>query len=738
MIRVKIKRNTVLQEALTLESMGLPKILITLIKEDLERRTDQVRLGLILKEEPFTKETATKLVSKLTSHDSSFILKNIKSAEWTQGDNTFFQQHMINAMSGQYFKTTGTNRMPSSYWVDQGVKTERPLDLSDIKGMRKSFKKNIKRNMKEEELQGMVAELNNKVDDAFDEIIVDFYNSKVRKHVKGLSLISFLQQHPANEKLIVDMSWVKAANYAEKFWDEQELEEQIEIKYKKGFFWYNIGDSACEIEAERMGHCGDDERGILFSLREKRKNQRISESHVTLTYSEFNDTVYQIKGKGNCFPEPKYGPYIVDFLKQFNVANILENGDHSSCDFSEFIQYLERKYPEGNYEDPEQKVQTAIDAINNGNYNTEFLTFFADDMGYDMDEPMLRIDANVGFTVELDFLENLDADRLDFIEELWDDDFEVIKEAIIDQCDFEDYDTYSDGLDMTWDKQQELPRVVVSINLSPYNNDTARDLEDAEDKIRQTTWGYGGEEIADHEEKIKKIIYKQFEDVLNPDGREVFQQISNDIEKIQQELKIFNITATDEDEIDLLGYVSLPIKIKPITNGGKYSSIPYNKSTNFYQRMVTQAINFERYAGKLDDLVDLEHKKILAAVERQVKIPFADLDIEEPKKRFDKPYGFNMDIMHPPSMTMKKEVSHPRVKMTLTLSKLDNKATLLYCMQYIKFLEESLPNIINRLNFSQAQKMIDNAYKKAIIALHSQDSDLKENKKRKINVKIRR
>ena len=65
MIRVKIKRNTVLQEALKLEDMGLPEILITFIKEDLERREDQVRLALILKDEAFTAKTAEQLMSLL-------------------------------------------------------------------------------------------------------------------------------------------------------------------------------------------------------------------------------------------------------------------------------------------------------------------------------------------------------------------------------------------------------------------------------------------------------------------------------------------------------------------------------------------------------------------------------------------------------------------------------------------------------------------------------------------------
>ena len=67
MIRVKIKTKTVLQEALTLEAMGLPQILTTFIKEDLKRREDQVRLALILKDEPFAAKTADAPAFKTTS-----------------------------------------------------------------------------------------------------------------------------------------------------------------------------------------------------------------------------------------------------------------------------------------------------------------------------------------------------------------------------------------------------------------------------------------------------------------------------------------------------------------------------------------------------------------------------------------------------------------------------------------------------------------------------------------------
>ena len=81
MIRVKIKRKAILQEALKLEEMGLPEILITFIKEDLERREDQVRLALILKDEAFTVKTAEQLMSLLSIRGDNYIFKSLSDKD---------------------------------------------------------------------------------------------------------------------------------------------------------------------------------------------------------------------------------------------------------------------------------------------------------------------------------------------------------------------------------------------------------------------------------------------------------------------------------------------------------------------------------------------------------------------------------------------------------------------------------------------------------------------------------
>ena len=745
MIRVKIKRKEVLQEALTLETMGLPKILITLIKQDLARREDQVRLALMLKKEPFKADTSFLLKKKLMFNNENFIFKSItkmpRPDPLGRAAIKYAEPHFVTAYSGQFYNTSKLQdpQLPSPYWKGKGVDIDRPLTIVDVKGMRKTFKKFV-RKVVEKENEGIAGELNKTIDDSMDEVVMHFYNSMVAQNMGGATLIAFLLEHPTNEKAIEGMDITEAIKFAWDYQNEKEDEDNVVITYDKGLFWYNIGESNCSIEADRMGHCGDDMRGNLYSLRSKRKNQKISDSHVTISYNEFESTVYQIKGKGNCTPDSKYGPYIVDFLKKMEVSSVQEEGEHSSCDFTEFIKYLEQKYPEAEYGSQAQKVEEAVNAINNGNYNTEYIEFSADDISWDIEGYGLRIDAYVRFEVPLPFLN--DYEDLDFIEELFEDDHEAIKEKMIDECAFEDYDTYSDTLEVTLrlgiDKPDEEPHLIVGMQLSPYNNDIAQDTDTAEENINNIKYGYTGDDIAQHEETIQKIVYKQFEDVLNPDGRELYQDIINNIEKLRDSYRYFNVEG-DEDSIEFSATIPLPIEVKGIPNGAKYSSMPYNKALNKYAKTITGVINLERYTEKIDDLLDIEYEKIMKAIKRQTKIPFPDFEHQEEKDYSQKPFSFNSDMVFPRGILIRKgETQAIKMKMNLEVHNLDNKATILYVMKYVKFLEENMDKIVNKLNFSHGQAVINQAYKRAIIELHSVSSSLEENKKRKINVKIRR
>jgi hypothetical protein len=118
-----------------------------------------------------------------------------------------------------------------------------------------------------------------------------------------------------------------------------ENEEQIIYKFDNGVFWYDLGVSMCSTEGKRMGHCGGDSRGKLYSLRKKQKDGLTSSSFVTIAYNDQNKTIFQIKGKFNNTPDKKLWPYIAEFIKQAGAKENLEEGEFNSEE--EMIKTLE-------------------------------------------------------------------------------------------------------------------------------------------------------------------------------------------------------------------------------------------------------------------------------------------------------------------------------------------------------------------------------------------------------------
>ena len=66
-----------MQEALKIDQMGLPDIMVTLIKEDLTSRLNQVRLGLLLKDKPLREQgAATALFNLLDFSEDKFLFSS--------------------------------------------------------------------------------------------------------------------------------------------------------------------------------------------------------------------------------------------------------------------------------------------------------------------------------------------------------------------------------------------------------------------------------------------------------------------------------------------------------------------------------------------------------------------------------------------------------------------------------------------------------------------------------------
>ena len=156
-------------------------------------------------------------------------------------------------------------------------------------------------------------------------------------------LVSFLNDDATNYELIKDeYSILDAQKYAERYLQSQENPENIMHQFDDGYYWYNLDKSSCDVEAQRMGHCGSDSRGVLVSLRKKKSKRRESSSYVTMTYSDYQNTVYQIKGRSNDAPIEDVWDHIAWFINNMGVDNVEETGEHSGDieTIQEMVEYL--------------------------------------------------------------------------------------------------------------------------------------------------------------------------------------------------------------------------------------------------------------------------------------------------------------------------------------------------------------------------------------------------------------
>ena len=214
-----------------------------------------------------------------------------------------------------------------------------------------------------------------KVEDT-KEYLANFYQSNFDYWVTKYSdLIAFLNDDPTNYELVkgeenIDEAEKIAINYLE----NKEDPENIMHTFDDGSYWYNLDVSNCDVEGARMGHCGSDSRGVLVSLRKKKGNRRESSSYVTMTWSSYENTVYQIKGRSNDAPPDSVWGHIAWFINNMGVENVEETGEHSNDveTIREMIEYLSRETSanfHGSIEDRMEKATEYCDGVDERFYD---------------------------------------------------------------------------------------------------------------------------------------------------------------------------------------------------------------------------------------------------------------------------------------------------------------------------------------------------------------------------------
>jgi len=162
----------------------------------------------------------------------------------------------------------------------------------------------------------------------------------------GKKLVDLLKEKPGIAKKIKNLKdWEQYVDFMldiKHMKSSKELESEALMKTSDGMYWIDIGASKCGREARLMGHCGNDNRGDLVSLRDKN-----NKPHVTMTWNKDDNTIYQIKGKQNDVPDKKYWPAVKEFFNRFKPDlrdyEIIDPGDEydrRSADQENFADYI--------------------------------------------------------------------------------------------------------------------------------------------------------------------------------------------------------------------------------------------------------------------------------------------------------------------------------------------------------------------------------------------------------------
>ncbi len=173
--------------------------------------------------------------------------------------------------------------------------------------------------------------LNNKTVEFVREVLQNATEQAWKQfHSRYRDTFVLLNLHPDNIRLLQKYdSMLSADNAAEQELREMEDPEKILHEFDDGSYWYDLDTSSCDIEGERMGHCGAGQSGgSLYSLRKPEGKRGKSKSFVTIEAD--SDTVYQIKGRENSAPPEGTWDHIAWFINNMGIDQVTEQGEYSS------------------------------------------------------------------------------------------------------------------------------------------------------------------------------------------------------------------------------------------------------------------------------------------------------------------------------------------------------------------------------------------------------------------------
>jgi len=636
------------------------------------------------------------------------------------------------------------------------------LNFKEAKALEKSLVKAAKKS-----LSGDLQE------DAIEIITVEFNERYLKSYgvlfqnQAGSAIINYLKKHPTNWKELAKMDFNEAMEYVNEVSLTEEDEKDIVHRYKDGYYWINLGEGACELEGKRMGHCGRDDRGNLVSLRTRPKGSKASKSHVTLTYNENEETLYQIKGRENNAPDSEYWPYIKDFIDRFGVDEVTEDGEHSNDDFTPLLEFIEEN-TNASIDTRLAELQDYANNILNGLEDTDYLNFNVDieDWG---DGMFAVLDVYIQFKVQIDELplgpvEANDTAILAILEE------EEFQEQISEISYMGDFlDSWSDqalDTDAFFQKAGEHATIGVQVSFAAEDSDykNASTRQGLEEAVQHYKYNFGEDDIENFREDIKEIMLNFIKNEIETEGKGKIADVLKTIEGIEADYKHFFAEYDLEDPTEPIKFVlnsKLPIEVeafsfnspREIKNSSlkrQYESL-ISAGLSRYNEAMKKVFNPEVIKGILNmSIKKINHAAYMNA-KNQTRLNFPGFDLGEEDMQQYRYMGDSffdvLDVRYPgpTELAQKKESTNTQLALRANaeVKWLDRVEDIEYMMRWVetidglwpRILEDMKPQLedINLKLKAERKKLINSMMKRAKEYADQLGVELQENKR---NIKL--
>ena len=373
-------REEVLTEGL--RDIGLPESIVDFIENGMANSPEKSKMyvGNEWKKNTLNPEYRDRYVDEVWHR---FMLRNFRN----QIESTEEDSHSLQARTAAVYDEDGREDSPPEKRVkydEETVKQNKMIAfvienidnvLSKPMGnWRKAFAKALKALSK----AGIPSEKVEVVKNELDRITIGEFRQFWNRYDV---LFSWLNDEPTNYEVIKGTPRINSALLmAQEDLDSKEDPDNILHTFENGYYWYNLDTSNCSVEGERMGHCGEDNRGVLVSLRRRQGKRKASSSYITMTWEPGGarggngGILYQIKGRNNDAPPEELWDDIDWFIKNKKITSVEETGEHSndSYGFQEMNEHLSTENPDVNFTGAidEAALQEAVDEVTN-NYDGE-------------------------------------------------------------------------------------------------------------------------------------------------------------------------------------------------------------------------------------------------------------------------------------------------------------------------------------------------------------------------------